>query len=73
METGLEYSTLFLCHAVAKVVSHWPHTVQAQIQPKPVHVGYVVGKGTIFLQVLQFSTISIIPPKFHTHISFNYY
>jgi hypothetical protein len=33
----------------------------------------VVGKGTVFLQVLQFSPISIIPPKFHTHISFNYY
>jgi len=73
METVFEYSTLLLRHAVAKVLSHRPHTAQAQIHPKPVHVGCVVGKGTVFLQVLQFSLISIISPKFHTHISFNYY
>jgi branched-subunit amino acid transport protein len=39
--------------------------------PRSVHVGFVVNKmalGQIFLQVLQFSPISIIPSGFHIPI-----
>jgi deoxyxylulose-5-phosphate synthase len=68
-EIGLKYSILPSGHAMAKVVSHQHHTVKAQIYPKPVHVGCVVGKGNVFLQVLQFSPTSIIPSMLRTHIS----
>jgi hypothetical protein len=39
--------------------------------PWSVHVGFVVDKvalGQVFLRVLQFSTVSIIPPCPHTYI-----
>jgi hypothetical protein len=41
-------------------------------RPESVHVGFFVDKvtlGHIFLWVLQFSAVSIIPPVLHTHIS----
>jgi len=42
----------------------------------PVHVGFVVNKvalGQGFLQVLSFSTTSIIPPTLDIYISFLYH
>ena len=45
------------------------------LQPRSVHVGFVVNKvalGQVFLQVLWFSPINIIPPMLHT-LSFVYY
>jgi hypothetical protein len=40
--------------------------------PRSVHMVFVVGKvalGQIFLQVLQFSSASVIPPLLHNHFS----
>jgi hypothetical protein len=39
--------------------------------PRSVHMGFVVDKvalGLVFLPVLQFSPVSIIPPMLHTHL-----
>jgi hypothetical protein len=36
--------------------------------PRPVHVGFVVDKvamGQVFLQVLRYSPVSIVPPLLH--------
>jgi hypothetical protein len=40
--------------------------------PRSVHVGFVVDKvalGQVFLWVLRFFPVNIIPPWLHTHIS----
>jgi hypothetical protein len=41
------------------------------LAPGSIHVGFVVGKvalGQVFLRVLRFSPVSIIPPALQTHI-----
>jgi hypothetical protein len=58
-------------HAMAQVVSHWPLNVEAGFTPGSVNVGFVVDKMTleqVFLQVLQFSLVSIV--TLHIYISF---
>jgi hypothetical protein len=48
---------------MAQVVSHWPLNVEAGFTPGSVNVGFVVDKVTleqVFLQVLQFSPVSIM-------------
>lgn len=41
---------------------------------RPVHVTFMLGQvalGQVFLRVLQFSSVSIIPPILHTHLHFS--
>jgi len=41
-----------------------------RFKPTPVHVGLLVDKvalGHVYLQVLKFSFVHIIPPMLHTH------
>ena len=38
---------------------------------RPVHVGFLVGRvalGQVFVEVLWFSPVSVIPPMLHTHV-----
>jgi hypothetical protein len=49
---------------MAQVVSHQPHTVAAQVRAQVNPVGFVVDKvalGQVFLRVLRFSPVTIIP------------
>lgn len=55
------------------VVSHRPVIVEAWVQSQGSPGGIWVNKVALEQgrhQVLQFSPISVIPPLFHTHISF---
>jgi hypothetical protein len=48
------------------------HTVENQVKPRPVDVGFVVDKATVgqdFIRVLWFSPVSIFPPMLHTQSS----
>jgi hypothetical protein len=45
---------------------------RAGFLPKSIHVGFVVDKvalGQVFLRVLRFSPVIIIPPLLHIHLS----
>jgi hypothetical protein len=58
--------------AMAQVVSRRPLTAEARVCPGSIHVGFVVDKvalGQVFLQVLRFSPVNIIPPSFSKLIS----
>jgi hypothetical protein len=58
-----------LGRAMTQVVSRRPSTAEVQIR---VHVGFVVGKvalGQVFLRVLRFFPVSIIPPSLSKLIS----
>jgi hypothetical protein len=57
---------------MAQVVSCWPVTTEAQVNPRSVHVGFVVDRvtlGQVFHQVLWFSLVSIIDPILCSHSS----
>jgi hypothetical protein len=52
--------------------SRWAFNVGARVHIRPVHVRFVVDKvtlGLVFLRLLRFSLVSIIPPMLHTHIN----
>jgi hypothetical protein len=57
-----------------QAVGHWSVTQRPDFDYRPVHVGFVlrVLLGQVFLQVLQSSRVSFIPPVLHTH-SFIYH
>ena len=59
--------------APALAVSHQPFILDAWFKPRlTANIGFVVNKvqlGQVFLPVLQFSPVSIIPPMLHTHSS----
>jgi hypothetical protein len=67
-----------LGHATAHMVSfHSLSTeIQVQSQASPVHMGFVVNiveLEQVFLQLLWFTPVSIIPSVLHTHILFTYH
>jgi hypothetical protein len=50
---------------MAQAVSHQPLTAAAWVRAQVIPVGFVVDKvalGQVFLRVLQFSPVNIIPP-----------
>jgi len=54
-------------------VSPWPLTTETRLDPRQLHVGFVVDKlvlGQVFPASAQFCSGIIIPPIIHTHISF---
>jgi hypothetical protein len=56
--------------AMAQVVSHQPLTTKAWVKFEALHVCFVVDElalGQVFLQILRFFRVSIIPLTFHTH------
>jgi hypothetical protein len=58
--------TLQMGHAMAQVVSRRPLTAEPGFAPGSIHVGLVVNKvalGQVFLRVLRFSPVNIIPPS----------
>jgi hypothetical protein len=58
--------------AMAQAVSRRPLTAESRVAPGLIRVGFVVEKvalGQVFLRVLRFSPVSIIPPSFPTLIS----
>jgi len=58
-------------HALAQAVNHWPLNVESQVDPMPVHVGFVMNEvAKDFLQRPQSSCLNNIPPVLQTHISF---
>jgi len=60
--------------SMAWVVSYWPLTMEAQINPGQVHVRLMVDKvvlGQVSLSVLPLSQLSIIPPVLLTNHHFN--
>jgi hypothetical protein len=61
---------------MAQVDTHHPLTAEAQFDPRPVYVGFVVDSVAMkwdTLRVLQLSSVRIIPPNLHAHISFTYH
>jgi hypothetical protein len=49
---------------MAQVVSHWPLTAEAFIRAQAVHMGCVVDREAlrqVFLQIIQFFHVGIIP------------
>jgi len=57
--------------SINSAVSHCLLTMEAWFNPRPVHVGFVVDRVAmrqVFLQVLRFPTIIIIPPVLHIHL-----
>jgi hypothetical protein len=68
-----------LGHATAHVTCQ-SLTTEAQVsipgQASPVHMGFMiktVGLEQVFLQLLWFTPVSIIPSVLHTHILFTYH
>jgi hypothetical protein len=58
---------------IAQAVSHRPLTAAAWISARVNPVGFVVDKvalGQVFLRVLRFSPVNIIPPKIKKNSSF---
>jgi len=56
---------------LAQAANHWPLNVESQVNPMPVHVGFVMNEvAKDFLQRLQSSSLSIILQVLQTHISF---
>jgi hypothetical protein len=58
--------------AMVQVVSRRPLTAEAQVRAWSIHVGFVVDKmalGQVFLRVLRFSPVNIIPPSLSKPIS----
>lgn len=56
---------------MAQAVNHQPMNVESQVDPMPVHVGFVVNEvAKDFLQRLQSSSNNITPPVLQTNISF---
>jgi hypothetical protein len=56
-----------LDRVMAQAVSRRPFTAAARVRAQVIPVGFVVDKvalGHVFLRVLRFSPISIIPPHF---------
>jgi hypothetical protein len=52
-------------HTLTQAVSGWPLTAAARIRAQVNPVGFVVDKvavGQVFLRVLRFSPVNIIPP-----------
>jgi hypothetical protein len=50
---------------MALAISLQPLAVETRLDPKPVHMGFVVNKMALrrgFLRVIRFSSVSIIPP-----------
>jgi hypothetical protein len=61
-----------LDRAMDQEVSRQPFTADTGFEPGSIHFGFVVDKvalGQVFLRVLQFSPVNIIPPSFSTLIS----
>jgi len=57
--------------SVISAVSHCLLTTEAWSNARQVHVGFVVDRVAmrqVFLQVLWFTTIIIIPPVLHIHL-----
>jgi len=57
--------------SIISAVSHCLPNTEAWFNPRPVHVGFVVDRVAmrqVYLQVLQFPTIIIIPPVLHVHL-----
>jgi hypothetical protein len=57
---------------MSQVVSRRPLTAEARLAPGSIHVGLVVDKvalGQVFLRVLRFSPVNIIPPSLSKLIS----
>jgi hypothetical protein len=55
-----------------QVVSQRPLTAEAQVHAGSIHVGFVVDKvalGYVFLRVLRFFPVNIIPPSLSKLIS----
>jgi hypothetical protein len=53
---------------MAQAVSRRPPTTEAQVDPRPVIVGFVVDKlalGQVFPRVLLISIVNFIPPVLH--------
>ena len=65
-------------HATAHTVSCQSLTTETRVQSQasPVHMGFVVNiveLEQVFLQLLWFTPVSIIPSVLHTHILFTYH
>jgi len=57
--------------SIISAVSHCLLNTEAWFNPRPVHVGFVVDRVAlrqVFLQVLRFPTIIVIPPVLHIHL-----
>jgi branched-subunit amino acid transport protein len=57
---------------MAQAVSRRPLTAEAGFAPRSIYVGFVVDKmvlGQVFLRVLRFSPVTIIPPSLSKLIS----
>jgi hypothetical protein len=74
MTDGLNLKLVFYLlergRAMAQAVSRWPQ--RPEFVPESIHVGFVVDKvalGQVFLRVLRFSPVTIIPPLLHIHLS----
>ena len=55
---------------MAQEVGHWPVTMGAQFDPRPVCMGFVMDKvavGQVLLCVLHLSLVTFIPPMLHIH------
>jgi hypothetical protein len=51
---------------MAQVVSRRPLTAEARVRSRSIHVWFVVDKvalGEVFLRVIRFSPVNIIPPS----------
>ena len=55
---------------MAEVISNWPVTMEFQVQSQVSHVIFVVDRvalGQVFVRLLRYSCISIVPPMSHTY------
>ena len=62
-------------HETDKAANHRFLTNSSLFDPQVIPCGIWSGKngfGTVFLRKIIFSRVSLIPPNFHTHISFIY-
>ena len=60
-----------MVHAIAGVVSHWPPAVEAGFHPGPVQLGFMLrglAVGQVFLQILCFSSVTIVPLMLYSHM-----
>ena len=60
-----------MVHAIAELVSHWLPAVEAGFYPEPVHLGFMLdyfAMGQVFLQILCFSPVTIIPFILYSHM-----
>jgi len=60
---------------MAQAVCRWPLTARSEIDPRSIHVGFVVDKlamTQVYLRELRGLAIGIIPPKAQAHSFIHY-